>query len=85
MKEKEIWDQIVAERSNEINTLNNKIKYDKLTYHFKSENRTPIRFNYFNYPLGRIRKIKHSSIDLEKGKENQGKIKSNLNETIRGK
>ena len=79
MKEKEIWDQIVAERSNEINTSN------KLTYHFKSENRTPIRFNYFNYPLGRIRKIKHSSIDLEKVKENQGKIKSNLNETIRGK
>ena len=31
LKEKEINDKTVSERSNKVNTLNNKIKYDKLT------------------------------------------------------
>ena len=64
LKEKEIYDKTVAERKNEINTLNNKIEYDKLKYHFKSKNRTPISFNNCNCPLGLIRKIKDASIDL---------------------
>ena len=29
LKEKEIYDKIVAETNNKINTLNNEIKYDK--------------------------------------------------------
>ena len=37
LKEKEIYDKIDAERNNEIYTLNNRIKYGKLTYYFKSE------------------------------------------------
>ena len=65
--------------------MNNKIKLDKLTYDFKSENRTPISCNTFNRPLALIRNIKDVSIDLEKGKENQEKFKSNLNEAITGK
>ena len=35
LKEKEIYDKIDAERNNEIYTLNNRIKYGKLTYYFK--------------------------------------------------
>ena len=31
-----MYDKIVAERNNELNTLNNRIKYDELKYHFKS-------------------------------------------------
>ena len=37
-----MFDKIVAERNNKINTLNKKIKYDKLTYCFKNENRIPM-------------------------------------------
>ena len=85
MKEKEICDNVGTEIINEINTLNNKIKHDKLMYNFESENRTSISCNAFNRPLALIRNIKDVSIDLEKGKENQEKFKSNLNETIIGK
>ena len=46
---------------------------------------TPISFNHFNCPFGLIKKIKDGSIDLKKAKENQGKFKLNLNETIRKK
>ena len=79
LNEKELYKKIVAEKNNEIHTLNNKIKYDKLTYSFKSEGRIPIRFNGFNRPLGLIRKI----IDLEKAKDNQEKFRSNLSEPTR--
>ena len=66
MKEREIYDENLAERNNGRNALNNKIKYDKLTYYFKSEDRIPTTFNGFNSALGRIRKVKDGSIDLEK-------------------
>ena len=56
MKKKEIYNKIVAARDNEINTLNNKIKCDKLIYYFKSEY-IPISFNDFNCPLGLIAKL----------------------------
>ena len=74
MKEKEIYNKLVVERKSQTNILNYEIKYDKLTYYFKSKNTTPIRFNAFNCPLGLIRKIKDGSIDLEKAKENQEQI-----------
>ena len=85
MKEKEIYDKFITERNNGINTLNNEIKYDKLTFYFKSEDRILIKFNDFNRPLGLIRKIKDGSIDLEKAKENEEKFRSNLSETTGGK
>ena len=44
LQEKGIYDKIVAERKNEINTFNNKTECDTLKYHFKSKNRTPISF-----------------------------------------
>ena len=75
LKEKEIHVKIIAERSNEIKTVNNKIKYDQLMYHFKSENSTPTNFNDFYCPLGLIRKMMDGSIDLEKADENQEKFK----------
>ena len=85
LKAKEIYDKIVAERKNKINTLNNKIEYDKLTYRFKRKDRIPITFKEFNRPLGLLRKIKDGSIDLEKAKENQEKFRSNPSETTRAK
>ena len=84
MKEKGIYVKIVTERSNEINCLNNKIEHDKLTYHLKSENRTPIIFSGCKCPIGLIRKKKDDFVDLEKAKENQERFKSNLNKTVRG-
>ena len=81
LKKKEIYDTIVAEKSNEINNLHNTTKYDTLTYHYINENSTPISFNGFNRPLGLIRKVKNGSIDLEKATENQEKIESDLNKT----
>ena len=74
MKEKEIYDKFVAERSKEINTYNNNVKYDKLMYHFKIESRTPLRFDNINRPLGFIRKIKDESIDLKKAQKKSRKI-----------
>ena len=50
MKEKEACDRIVAKRKNEINTLNNKTEYDKLLYHFKSEDGIRIRLKNVNSP-----------------------------------
>ena len=54
-------------------------------YHFKSESRTPLRFDNVNRTLGLIRKIKDGSVDLKKAQKNQEKFKSNLNEAITGK
>ena len=73
--------KLLLKKSNEINNLYNKIKYDKLTYHYINENNTPISFNGFNRRLGLIRKVKNGSIDLEKATENQEKIESDLNKT----
>ena len=50
MKEKEACDRIVAKRKNEIYTLNNKNEYDKLLYHFKSEDGIRIRLKNVNCP-----------------------------------
>ena len=72
LKEKEIYEKIVAERKNEMSTLNNKlnkinymINHMSMTkYHFKSENRLPISFDSFNLPLGwlyRSRKSKRKA------------------------
>ena len=83
MKEKKLFGKFVAQRNKEINTL--KIKYDKLTYYFKSEDKIPRSFNGFNRLLDLIRKIKDGSIDLGKAKGNQEKFSSNLSETTRGK
>ena len=52
LKEKEIYDKTVAEWNNEINTLNNKTEYGKLTYYLESEDTIPIDFNDFNRPFG---------------------------------
>ena len=82
LREKEIYDKIVAKRSNETNALNNKITLDKLIYHFRNENSIPISFNGFNRQSSFVRKIKDGFIDLEKTIENQEKIKSNLKERI---
>ena len=78
LKEKEIYNQIVAERKNEIRTLNNEIIYDKLTYYFKSEKRKPLSVNDFNRSLGFMRKIRDGSIGLEKAKKSR-QIRLNLN------
>ena len=85
LKEKEIYNKMVAERNNEVNTLNNTIKYDKLTYYFNSQDKIPISFNRFNCPLVLIINVKDGSIDLGKTKENREKFRSNLNETTKGK
>ena len=68
LKEKEIYDKIVAKRNNKINIWKNKIKYDKLMYYFKNDDRTPRSVNNFNHPLG----LKRNIIDsfMEKAKEN---------------
>ena len=68
LKEKEIYDKIVAERNNEINIWNNKIKYNKWKYYFKNDDRIPRSVNNFNRPLGLKRKIIDSS--MKKAKEN---------------
>ena len=56
LKEKYVYDKIVTEGNNKINTLNDKIKYGNLTRHFKCDNRPPISFNGFNRSFGLIRR-----------------------------
>ena len=65
--------------------MNHKIEYDKVTYHFKSEDRMPISFKGFNRLSGLVRKIMDGSIDLEKANENQEKFRSNLSEITKRK
>ena len=66
LKVKEIYDKIVAKRNNKINIWNNKIKYNKLTDYFKSDDRIPRSFNNFNCQLGLKRKIVDGSIEKAK-------------------
>ena len=68
LKEKEIYDKIVAKRNNKRNIWNNKIKYDKLMYYSKNDVRIPRSLNNFNHPLDLKRNIIDSS--MEKAKEN---------------
>ena len=58
MKEKEIFNKIIAERNNRINNLKNELKSDKLTHYFQSEESITISFNNFKRLLGLTRKIK---------------------------
>ena len=78
MKEKEIYDKFVAERNNEINTWNNKFKYEETKYYFKSVYRISISVNSCNHSLCLIRNIADGTIDLEKAKKK--KIKKNLDQ-----
>ena len=84
MKKKEIYDKLVAERKNVINTSNEKVKYNNLTYHFfqKRESK-PVSFIDFNCQLGLLRKIRDDDIELKIGRKNQKEFKSNLNEIVR--
>ena len=74
LREKELFGKILIEKNNKRNTLNNKIKYDKLMQNFKSKDRIPVIFNGFNWPLVLIRKIKDGSVDLSKAKKKRRKI-----------
>ena len=47
--------KLLLKEKNEINILNDEIKYGKLTYNFKSENRESVSFKGFNSPLGLIK------------------------------
>ena len=65
--------------------MNQISEYDKVTYHFKSEDRMPISFKGFNCPSGLVRKIMDGSIDLGKANEDQEKFRSNLSEITKQK
>ena len=56
LKKKYVYDKVVTERNNKINTLNDKIKYGNLTCHFKCDNRASISFNGFSCSFGLIRR-----------------------------
>ena len=81
LREKELFGKIFVEMNNKRNTLNNKVKYDKLMYNFKNKDRIPVIFNGFNCPLVLIRKTKDGSVDLEKAKKKEEKFRSNLSQT----
>ena len=79
---KQIYHKIVAERKTEINALNNKCEYDKLTYHIKIEDKIAISFKDCNCPLVLMRNLQDGFIDLKRVKENHEKIRSSLSKTI---
>ena len=66
---KKIYDKFFAERNNEINTWNNKFKYEETKYQFKSVYRISISVNSCNHSLCLIRNIADGTIDLEKKKK----------------
>ena len=74
LKEKEIFDELIAERQSKIMQLNKEIKYINLTYYFKSKESDPIGFNNFHLPLDLLRKITEGDVKLEKSRENQKNI-----------
>ena len=75
LKEREIHDKLVAEKNNEISTLNQKITYNSLTH--------LVSFSNFNRPLG-LKRIKISdSISLKDSKRNWEENESSVSQLTR--
>ena len=84
LKQKEIFEEPTRERIDEIQNLSKKIDFNNLVYYFKYKSGPKI-FIGLKWPLGFYKNIKDSYTTLEKAEENQDKLKSNINEIVKGR
>ena len=79
---KEIFEELVKERFDEIKELTNEINQNDLIYYFKG-NTARKRFDDFNNGIKLFEKIESGEMKLEEAKKLQNLFKSSLNEISR--
>ena len=78
-KQKEIFNELVRERLDEITNLNKKVNSDSLICRYKGRT-ADVKFDKFDNALDLIDEIRNGKISLTHVKNNQAKFKSNLGE-----
>ena len=81
---KEIFDQLVKEKFDEMKELTYEIEHDDLIYYFKN-NTARKNSNVFDNGIELFRKIQSGEMKLKDAKELQNIFKSNLNEISKGR
>ena len=81
-KQKEIYEDIVNKRIEEIQDLSEEIDFDNLTYHYKGKN-NPKNLIGFKGLLSFYRSIKKCNITLEKAEEQQKEFKLEVKEIVK--
>ena len=76
---KEVFEELVKEKFDEIKELTNEINQNELIYYFKG-NTARRRFSDFNNGIELFEKVKSGKIKLKEAKKLQNVFKSNLNE-----
>ena len=82
-KKKEIFNELVDKRLNEINELHKKVNFDDLVYRYKGKNPDE-KFDKYDNALGLINKIKNGEIKLDRAKNDQIRFKSDFGEKKKG-
>ena len=82
MTNKEICEELVKERFDEIKKLTDEINHNDLIYYFKG-NTSRKKFDDFNNGIELLRKMQSGEIKLEEANKLQNLFKSNLNEISR--
>ena len=83
-KQKEIFNELVDERLEEITDLDEKVNSDNLIYRYKGRT-GDAKFDKFDNAFDIIHKIRNAKTSLKDVKSNQAKFKSNLNDKNRTK
>ena len=81
---KEIFDQLVKEKFDEMKELTYEIEHDDFIYYFKN-NTARKNSNVFDDGIELFRKIQSGEMKLKDAKELQNIFKSNLNEISKGR
>ena len=82
-KQKEIFNEFVDERLEEITKLDKKVNPDDLKYRYKGSN-ADAKFNEFDNDFSLFDKIRESKISVADAKNDQAEFKSNLDELKKG-
>ena len=78
-KQKEIFDELVDERLEEITDLDKKVNSDGLIYRYKG-NTSNVKFDQFDNAFSLLDKMRDGKISLTNAKNDQAEFKLDLNE-----
>ena len=82
-KQKEIFNKLVDEMTEEITKLDEKVTLDDLIYKYKGPT-ADAKFDEFDNAFSLLDKIKEDKISLTNAKDDQAKFRSNLSEIKKG-
>ena len=82
-KQKEIFNEIVDERLEEITDLDEKVNSDDLIYRYKGSTAN-VKLDQFDDAFSLLDKIRDGKISLTNAKNDQAEFKSDLNEIKKG-